>query len=240
MTQNYMQLAKEVNEECLFLSPQEIIHIVSNKLPSSRVLSLSMQIEGLVILDILLRSNISCSYYTIDTGRLPEETHQMFDIVREKYKINLQVYHPQAEKLDQLVRRKGSFSFKESHANREECCFIRKVEPNQIALYNHKVWISGLRREQSAERKNTACVEYLVNKQMFKVNPLFKWSKQEVDIYIHTYQIPCHPLYGMGYKSIGCAPCTRSVREDEPERAGRWWWENSEKKECGLHMKPHQ
>ena len=159
----------------------------------------------------------------------------MFDTVRFRYNIPLKVYHPDTHDIDNLMSKHGAFSFKQSVKHREECCFLRKVKPARKALLSKKVWIAGLRREQSAARKNIPFIEYLEDQKIYKVNPLANWSREQLDSYVKENNVPVHPLYEQGYLSIGCSPCTRPVSQGEDERAGRWWWEQETNKECGIN-----
>ena len=184
---------------------------------------------------MLLKKNLAFTSYTLDTGRLHDETYRLIDTVRLKYKIPIKVYYPNSQQLEKMVSQKGMFSFKESVANRKECCYIRKVHPNERALEGKSLWITGLRREHSAERSQTKILEFNKSKKIYKISPLATWSWNQVYKYAMDHHVPIHPLYKQGYRSIGCAPCTRTVSPEEAERAGRWWWESGTK-ECGLHI----
>ncbi len=224
-----------LNIQCEKLSPQEIILLVHQKISGEKALSLSMQLEGLVLLDMLLKQKLSVFYYTIDTGRLPHETYQLMDAIRFKYGVMLHVFYPHHQLLEKLISEKGLFSFKESIENRKECCFLRKVEPNKRALKGKLIWITGLRREQSSERADTKIISYDSKLNLYKLAPLANFSKKFIESYVEKNKIPVHPLYKKGYTSIGCLPCTRPIKPGEKERSGRWWWEQGIK-ECGLHL----
>ena len=224
-----------INQELDTKQPIEILHKVYKMFTGKKALSLSFQHEGLIILDMLLKNKLKCGYFTLDTGRLHHETYQMMDNVRFKYNIDLETFYPSTQKVQDLTSKKGMFSFKESVANREECCFIRKVEPNQRALKGMSVWFTGIRRSQSEARKETPVIQYHPALNLYKISPLVNMTSNDVKEYIDKNKIPVHPLYKEGYASIGCLPCTRAIKEDEEERAGRWWWESGIK-ECGLNL----
>ena len=226
---------EELNSRWEDFTPQQIISSAYELFHGEKALSLSMQLEGLVILDMLLKEELTAFFYTIDTGRLPHETYQIMDTVRFKYNIPLQVFFPEHPSIEALVSQKGMFSFKESIANRKECCHLRKVEPNQRALKGKEVWITGIRRDQSQERNQTKIIDYIADKKIYKLAPLANWNWEQVTSYAKSNQVPIHSLYKKGYTSIGCAPCTRPVQKGEEERSGRWWWESGTK-ECGLHL----
>ncbi len=225
---------KKINIECETLSPQEILASVYKISKGEKALSLSMQLEGLVLLDMLLKQKLPTFFYTIDTGRLPQETYQTMEIVRFKYNIVLHVFYPHHQLLQDLVSEKGLFSFKESVEARRECCSLRKVEPNKRALQGKSVWITGLRREQSKERQDTNIIAYDPKFEIYKVAPLANMKKDALEHYAEMHNVFRHPFYKQGYTSIGCAPCTRPIQPGEEERSGRWWWEQGIK-ECGLH-----
>ena len=213
---------------------EEIIEKAFSFIKGKKVISISTQVEDIVLLDMILKQGLDIKAYTLDTGRLHEETLLMIDKIHFKYNIPVEVYFPDAEKIESLVTRKGMFSFKEAIENRKECCHLRKVEPNQRALKGASLWVTGLRREQSPDRKDTPVLEK--SGELFKVNPLVNWSWDALEKYAVDNKLPMHPLYKKGFLSIGCAPCTRAVEPGEDMRAGRWWWENADLKECGLHV----
>jgi phosphoadenosine phosphosulfate reductase len=172
--------------------------------------------------------------FTIDTGRLFNETYELLDRVEARYKKKIQVYFPEATDVEEFVVGKGINSFYESVDNRKECCHIRKVKPLNRALKDAKVWITGLRAGQSGNRNNMPVIEWMEDRQLYKFNPLIKWGFDEMLAYINEHNVPYSPLHDKGFVSIGCAPCTRAIEPGEDARAGRWWWEISHK-ECGLH-----
>lgn len=206
------------------------------------VLVSALQAEGMVLLDLLHRIAPRIRVLTLDTGRLPEETHQLVDRIRFRYGIAVEIVHPDAHDLAALVRQDGPNAFLASVAARKSCCRVRKVEPLRRALRGAGAWMTGLRRAQSDERAHVRKVTAdLANASggagLLKLSPLADWSHDRVWEHIRSHDVPYHPLYGQGYTSIGCAPCTRATTPGEHPRAGRWWWEQGVK-ECGLHDRP--
>ncbi len=155
----------------------------------------------------------------------------------ERFQTPIKVFYPQTEALEKMVSNKGPLSFYESIDNRKECCFIRKVEPLKRALKGKKIWITGIRSEQSGNRQDMPLLEWDEGNQITKFHPILHWTLDEVKAYIRKHNIPYNPLHDRGFVSIGCAPCTRAIKDGEDFRAGRWWWEQNDKKECGLHSK---
>jgi len=174
--------------------------------------------------------------FTIDTGRLPQETYNLMDRVRDKYRLEIEVYFPRAERVEAMVRAKGHNLFYETTENRKLCCAVRKVEPLNRALTGLDAWFSGLRRGQSVTREDVVAVEVDdAHGGRIKLNPLATWTREEVLEYVERHELPINALHASGYPSVGCGPCSRAVRRGEDERAGRWWWENPENRECGIH-----
>lgn len=202
--------------------------------PGKVVFSSSLGQEDQVITDIIFKNDLPVKIFTIDTGRLFNETYDLLDRVTARYKKQVQVYFPEAPDVETFVATKGINSFYESLENRKECCYLRKVKPLNRALDGAKVWITGLRAEQSDNRKDMPMIEWSEEKQLYKFNPLINWSYDQMMDYIREYNVPCSRLHDKGFISIGCAPCTRAIEPGEDARAGRWWWETSQK-ECGLH-----
>jgi phosphoadenosine phosphosulfate reductase len=201
------------------------------------IMATSLQLGGLVLLDMLHRIGKPARVFSIDTGRLPEETYECAEAIRRKYGISLEWVFPKFETVQQLETEKGLFSFKESVENRKECCGIRKVEPLGRALEGFDAWITGRRMDQSETRKELAIIEKdPVHPGLVKINPLVNWTKAELWYYVEENKVPHNRLYDEGYLSIGCSCCTRPCSEGDDERAGRWWWEHPEHKECGLHI----
>ena len=199
-------------------------------------LASSFGAEDVILIDILSKIEPRLKVFTLDTGRLDEETYEVMERIRLKYKISIESYFPDFKKVEALERQKGFYSFKESVENRKECCGIRKVEPLNRALLGLSAWITGLRRDQAVTR---SAVQKIENDEahdgIIKINPLADWSSEQVWAYIKNNKVPYNALHDQGYPSIGCAPCTRAIKPYEDIRAGRWWWENPDQKECGLH-----
>jgi phosphoadenosine phosphosulfate reductase len=219
-------------------TPAEILEAGFEAAGGPVKLACSFSVEDAVIVDIIHQSSLPIGIFALDTGRLNEETYEVADAIVERYGIRIDWYFPLNEAVEKLERDKGLFSFRESLENRHECCGIRKVEPLGRALAGLAGWVTGLRREQSVTRKDLAPLELdTANGGILKLNPLLEWSEQQVLDYAREHNVPVSRLYGKGYRSIGCAPCTRAVAPGEHARAGRWWWENPEHKECGLHRR---
>jgi phosphoadenosine phosphosulfate reductase len=190
--------------------------------------------EDQVITYLIAHNHLPIIIFTLDTGRLFQETYDLMDLTRTKYKINVESYFPDHEDVEDLVKKKGFNSFYESVENRKECCFIRKVKPLQRALKDASIWITGLRSSQSQHRQSFDIVEWDDDLKLVKYNPILNWTYDELKAFIAQNNIPVNSLHKKGFASIGCAPCTRAIQPGEDLRAGRWWWENTQK-ECGLH-----
>ena len=217
-------------------SAQEILSWALRTFGDRVVLATSFGLEGVALIDMASKLGMPYKVLTLDTGRLPEETYEVMDRIREKYKISVEVYFPDAAKVEALVRSKGLYSFRQSVENRKECCGIRKVEPLQRALKHRDAWVTGLRREQSVTRTDLSMFEIDdAHGGMLKINPLIDWSGKKVWEYVRKNKVPYNKLHDQGYPSVGCQPCTRAVKPGEDIRSGRWWWERPEHKECGIH-----
>jgi len=202
------------------------------------VLASSFGSEDMVLLDLVAEHAPSIGVFTLDTGRLPEETLVLIDRARDRYGLPIEIYFPDAARVERFVRERGVNAFYQSVALRETCCAIRKTEPLARALAGRGAWITGLRREQSVTRTDLPYREFDTLHGLPKFNPLVDWTEEDVWTYVRARQVPYNALHDHGYRSIGCAPCTRAVEPGEDVRAGRWWWENPEHKECGLHRRP--
>ncbi len=201
------------------------------------VIASSMGLEDQIILNEAMKISKGFKIFTIDTGRLPQETYDLIDKTNKFYNIKIKIYFPNYKKVEKMIYEFGPNLFYENIENRKLCCNIRKVEPLKRALKAFKVWITGLRQEQSITRKNLKKVEWDENYKLIKINPLIDWSFDMVWQYIKKENVPYNKLHDKNYPSIGCEPCTRAIKEGEDIRAGRWWWENPEQKECGIHIK---
>lgn len=196
----------------------------------------SLGAEDMVLTDLINRHELDIEMFSLDTGRLPQETYDLMQTVRARYRIPLRIYFPNAQQIEAYVAHHGVNGFYESVELRKRCCHIRKVEPLRRALHGKRAWITGIRREQAATRSSLAMSAYDVEHQMQKFNPLLEWTNAQVWQYIKQNDVPYNKLHDRFYPSIGCAPCTRAVTPGEDIRAGRWWWETPENKECGLHV----
>jgi len=210
------------------------LKLISEWFPGKVVFSSSLGQEDQVLTDVIFKNNLPVTIFTIDTGRLFNETYELLDRTNARYKKNIQVYFPEAADVEEFVVNKGINSFYESVDNRKECCHIRKVKPLNRALKGAAVWITGLRAEQSNNRHDMPMIEWSEEKMLYKFNPLIKWTYADMMDYINKFNVPYNRLHDKGFISIGCAPCTRAIEPGEDARAGRWWWETSQK-ECGLH-----
>lgn len=227
---------QDLNERFRGKSAEEIVRWAGEVLGPEIKFANSFGAEDVVLHDMIAKHAPTIRVFTLDTGRLNPETYEVMESVRAKYShIPIQVMFPKHEAVENLVREKGFFSFRDSVESRRECCAIRKVEPLKRALADAKAWMTGLRREQSVTRTDTQAFEWDEGNGILKVNPLVEWSNDDVWAYIRAHKVPYNRLHDMGFPSIGCAPCTRAVQPGEDIRAGRWWWENPEYKECGLH-----
>jgi phosphoadenosine phosphosulfate reductase len=221
-------------------SPQEIVAWILERFGADRVKVVTgLQAEGVAVADMAIALDPQVRVVTIDTGRLPAETHQYIDILRERWGRGIEVVHPDAALLSEYTSAHGVNAFYDSMQLRLDCCHIRKVEPLERALRGVDAWMTGLRRSQSERRADTPVVERdLEHGDIVKANPVAAWSEDQVAAYLTARDLPRHPLYAKGFRSIGCAPCTRPVGPDEHPRAGRWWWEDGVDKECGIHHRP--
>lgn len=196
----------------------------------------SLGAEDMVLTDLIDKHGLSISMFSLDTGRLPQETYDLMQEVRGRYSLQLQVYFPDTALLEQYVAEHGTNGFYDSAENRKRCCQVRKVEPLRRALAGKGAWITGMRREQAVTRGALEVSSYDADNGLQKFNPLLDWTNAEVWAYVRANGVPYNKLHDRFYPSIGCAPCTRAITPGEDLRAGRWWWENQESKECGLHV----
>jgi phosphoadenosine phosphosulfate reductase len=231
MTKSIPILAADVSAEEILRAGME-----AARGPVSLACSFSM--EDVAIIHIAHGAGLKLGIFALDTGRLNEETYEVADVITDRYGIRIDWFFPRHEAVEELEREKGLFSFRESLENRHHCCHIRKVEPLGRALKGLAGWVTGMRREQSVTRGSLAPLEVdELNGGILKINPLLEWTEEQLAAYTEERQLPVNRLYRKGYRSIGCAPCTRAVAPGEHPRAGRWWWENPEHKECGLHRR---
>ncbi|MEO6719660.1 MAG: phosphoadenylyl-sulfate reductase [Ferruginibacter sp.] len=218
------------------LSISEFIQLLTLRFPGQVTFSSSFSYEDQVITHEVLSNKLPVKIFTLDTGRMFAETYSVWSSTNAMYDTHIVAYYPEAEKLQEFVAAKGPNSFYESVDNRKGCCYIRKVEPLKRALAGNAIWITGLRAEHSSDRKDLPILEWDETNQVIKYHPILHWSFEEVKQYIQKNRVPYNPLHDRGFVSIGCAPCTRAIQPGEDFRAGRWWWEDADKKECGLHV----
>ncbi|MBV9987798.1 MAG: phosphoadenylyl-sulfate reductase [Chitinophagaceae bacterium] len=219
------------------LPPEKALSILAETFPGKICFSTSFSFEDQLITHAILDHVIPIDIFTLDTGRLFPETYSVWNSTNNRYQTRIKAYYPNEHALEAFVQSTGPNSFYESVDNRRSCCSIRKVEPLKRALSGNAVWITGLRSEHSAAREDLQQIEWDAANHIIKFHPLLHWTTAEVRAYIDLHNIPYNPLHDRGFVSIGCAPCTRAIRPGEDFRAGRWWWEENSKKECGLHEK---
>lgn len=228
---------EQLNEQFKNATAFEILEYFLKEYGTKAALSSSFGAEDQVLTDMILNIDKNANIFTLDTGRLHPETYSVMDATNLKYGIKVNVFFPNNEKIQELYKQQGINGFYESIENRKTCCGVRKIEPLQRALKPLEVWITGLRASQSVTREELPIIEYDDNNNVIKVNPLLNWSEEQVWDYIKSNRVPYNKLHDQGFPSIGCAPCTRPVKAGDDVRSGRWWWENPEHKECGLHIK---
>jgi phosphoadenosine phosphosulfate reductase len=219
------------------LSAQDVVRLAHQRFGHNVALSSSFGAEDMVLVDMLMKVDAKARIFTLDTGRLPQETYNVIDATRERYGATIEVLFPQAEAVEAMVAEHGVNLFYHSIENRKLCCGVRKMEPLRRALSGLDAWMTGLRRDQSVTRTDVHKIEWDASNQLVKVNPIVDWTHDDVWKYIRENNVPYNALHDRGYPSIGCGPCTRAVLAGEHERAGRWWWEHPDTKECGLHVK---
>jgi phosphoadenosine phosphosulfate reductase len=228
-------VAENLEVELLSRNLLERIQFIADYFAGEKmVFSTSFGQEDQAIAQAIALTNSPIEIFTLDTGRQFQESYELMDLTIKKYSLSIKTYFPSTSAVEKMVEEKGFNSFYTSVENRKECCFVRKMEPLSRAISGAKVWITGLRAEQSENRADMPILEWDENRQLFKINPLIDWSLEALEKYLVEHKIPQNPLHKKGFVSIGCAPCTRAIAEGEHPRAGRWWWENSQK-ECGLH-----
>ncbi|MBN1988757.1 MAG: phosphoadenylyl-sulfate reductase [Bacteroidales bacterium] len=229
------ELISTLNAKFEGSTPEEVIKWFIGSYKGKIALSSSLGAEDQVLTDMVARIDKDVKIFTLDTGRLFYETYDLIEKTSLRYKIKMAIYFPNPSRVEEMVNKKGINLFYESVENRKECCHIRKIEPLRRAFADLDVWICGLRRDQSVTRHSNQLVEWDEANGLIKLNPLIEWAEQQVWDYIKTNGVPYNVLHDKGFPSIGCQPCTRAVMPGEDVRAGRWWWENPESKECGLH-----
>ena len=217
------------------LSAEEILAWAAKQFGSRAAVASSLGAEDQVLVDMIARTSLPIAIFTIDTGRLPQETYDVLEATRRQYGLEIEVLFPQASDVEPLVSRHGPDFFRRSVDDRKLCCHVRKVLPLRRRLAGLDAWITGLRREQTLTRADVATVQWDAANGLVKINPLADWTQQQVWDCLHAHDVPHNALHDLCYPSVGCSPCTRAVASGEDIRAGRWWWDRPEQKECGLH-----
>lgn len=233
------ELIPQLEDQFKGKGPSEILRLAFSQFGSRLIFASSLGEEDQVLTDIIATQVPGIGIFTLDTGRLFGESYDLLAKTQKRYPaIDYKIYYPNTTAVEAMVKDKGINLFYQSVENRKQCCGVRKVEPLQRALVNADAWITGLRRSQSLTRSDLKVVEWDETNNKIKINPLLEWSLQDVQAYIKEHKVDVNPLHAKGFVSIGCAPCTRAIGPDEDIRAGRWWWEMPEQKECGLHANP--
>jgi phosphoadenosine phosphosulfate reductase len=226
---------EELNKKMKGSAPREVLKYFIGEYKGKIAQSTSLGAEDQVITDMICGIDNKTRIFSLDTGRLFQETYDLIEKTNSKYDINIDIYFPDWQKVEEMVREKGINLFYRSIENRKRCCYLRKVEPLNRALKGTEVWISGIRRDQTVSRFYRELVEWDETHKMIKINPLLNWTEKQVWQYIKENNVPYNILHDSGFSSIGCQPCTRAIKPGEDFRAGRWWWEESDNRECGLH-----
>ena len=231
MNEHLIEIATEIDA----MEPVAALRYLAVRFAGKITFSTSFGLEDQVITDLIFSNHIAIPIFTLETGRLFPETYYVWNRTLERYHQQIKAYFPDGERLSAMVNAKGPSSFYESVDNRKECCHIRKIEPLKRALHGMQCWVTGIRADQSSNRHEMTSLEWDEGNQLLKFHPLFSWSLDDVKAYVKSENLVYNPLHDKGFPSVGCAPCTRAVQEGEDFRAGRWWWEDQSKKECGLH-----
>jgi phosphoadenosine phosphosulfate reductase len=234
---NPEQTIAQFNQQFAGKSPEFVLTYFLHAYSGRIALSSSLSIEDQMLTDLIAKIEPTTRIFTLDTGRLFPETYSLIERTRMKYPITLEVFFPDATEVESMVRENGINLFYESADLRKKCCQVRKIQPLKRAFQGLEVWICGLRREQSITRQDMQLIEWDASNGLIKLNPLIDYTEAQVWEYIRTNQVPYNKLHDRGFPSIGCQPCTRAIEPGEDVRAGRWWWENPEQKECGLHKR---
>jgi phosphoadenosine phosphosulfate reductase len=236
MLQTLKEQVSKIAGTASVVNIDELLAELTTAFPGQVIFSTSFSYEDQVITHKILSNRLPIKIFTLDTGRLFPETYSVWRSTNEKYDTHIKAYYPDTILIEDYVSEKGPNAFYESVENRKECCYIRKVVPLKRALKDNAVWITGLRAEHSADRHYMPQVEWDESNNIIKYHPILHWTTEEVKKYINDNDIPYNILHDKGFVSIGCAPCTRAIKPGEDFRAGRWWWEDNSKKECGLHV----
>lgn len=235
---NLEEIKRSLAEAAKGISANELLELALLRFGDKIALASSFSAEDQVMLDMLAKISDKPRVFTLDTGRLPQETYDLIEKTRERYNIEIEMLFPDNKQVEDMVRQNGPNLFYNSIENRKLCCNVRKIEPLKKKLATLGAWICGLRSEQSATRVKLERVEVDYNFKLIKISPITDWSTEQIWDYVKTNNVPYNKLHDIGYPSIGCECCTRAIKPGEDIRAGRWWWESPEHKECGLHLKP--
>lgn len=235
LSEELKQTIEELNGRFHKAEPEKVLEFFLKEYKAKIALSSSMGAEDQVLTKMVTDIDPDTRIFTLDTGRVFPETYDLISETNKRYSIKIEVFFPEYKQVEKMVKEKGVNLFYESVENRKLCCHIRKIEPLKRAFEGLEVWICGLRKDQSVTRFFNKLVEWDEGNGLIKVNPLIEWSEKQVWDYIRNHGVPYNPLHDQGFRSIGCQPCTRAVKQGEDVRAGRWWWEQPEQKECGLH-----
>ncbi|WP_185984334.1 phosphoadenylyl-sulfate reductase [Aureimonas mangrovi] len=236
MSENQEALARELNEAFAGLKPEQRLRLLTERVDGPVVFTTSLGIEDQMLTHLIFRADLPIRVVTLDTGRLFPEAYALWRTTEETYGRRIKAKYPQGDALEALVDDQGIDGFYFAPEMRKACCGVRKVEPLGRALAGVGGWVTGLRRDQSANRETLDFVSFDKGRGLIKANPLFDWTREEIRLFTVDHSVPVNPLHERGFLSIGCAPCTRALKPGEPERAGRWWWEEETRKECGLHV----
>ncbi|HLP95372.1 MAG TPA: phosphoadenylyl-sulfate reductase [Saprospiraceae bacterium] len=236
ISSNILPELKEAYAQIQNQGPEKTLAWIAEKFEGLTTFSTSFGVEDQVIAHLIFSQKLPIEVFTLDTGRQFTETYSTWNRTLERYGQPISVYTPKAEALEHLLSTQGPNGFYESVEKRKQCCQVRKVEPLERALAGKKLWITGIRAEQSVNRQHMSALEWDENHQLIKFHPLFDWHFEQVRSFVKEHNVPYNVLHDKGFVSIGCAPCTRAIAPGEDFRAGRWWWEDASKKECGLHQ----
>lgn len=229
-------LIKDWNKAFETKSPVEVLTFFLDYFKEKISLSTSLGIEDQILTHMLSTVDPNAHIFTLDTGRLFPETYDLINTTSRKYNVHIEVFFPESYEVEHMVSEKGINLFYDSISNRKLCCYVRKLKPLSRALKGKEAWITGIRQNQSITRNDIKLIQWDKNNEILKINPLINWTEEELNAYIKEHRVPINPLHRKGFTSIGCQPCTRAITNGEDVRAGRWWWENPETKECGLHQ----
>lgn len=236
MNYSLNQKIQELQTQLSEIQTEDFLKNLSKEYVGRIVFSSSFSFEDQVITHLIAEQKLPIQIFTLDTGRLFAETYSVWSSTIDRYKISIKAFYPDQSKLESFVEKNGPNAFYESVDKRKECCYVRKVEPLKRALLGNAIWITGLRAAHSSARQDLQAIEWDESNQIIKYHPLLHWTNEQVTDFIKANNIPYNPLHDKGFVSIGCAPCTRAIKTGEDFRAGRWWWEDADKKECGLHV----